>query len=104
MGNGSNFFQNLISSLFGSNDPEALKKKQLKNIAKDLSKSKYHFYKYNGNLVDPSFAKFFYDIYKAIAPAQVLFQNANTNTFKNVVIRYMMDEKSTQLLDELDEN
>ena len=56
------------------------------------------------SLLPTSFAKFFYDIYKAIAPAQVLFQNANTNTFKNVVIRYMMDEKSTQLLDELDEN
>jgi len=104
MANGSNFFQNIISSIFGSNDPEVLKKKQLKNIAKDLSKSKYHFYKYNVNQVDPSFAKFIYDIYKAIAPAQVLFQNANTNTFKNVVIRYMMDEKATELLDGLDEN
>ncbi|MBO4319880.1 MAG: hypothetical protein J5857_05370, partial [Treponema sp.] len=104
MANSSNFFQNIISSIFGSNDPEVQKKKQLKNIAKDLSKSKYHFYKYNGNLVDPSFAKLFYEIYKAIAPAQVLFQNANTNTFKNVVIRYMMDEKSTELLENLDEN
>ncbi|MBR7079266.1 MAG: hypothetical protein IKI40_01955 [Treponema sp.] len=104
MANGSNFFQNIISSIFGSNDPEVLKKKQLKNIAKDLSKSKYHFYKYNVNQVDPSFAKFIYDIYKAIAPAQVLFQNANTNTFKNVVIRYMMDEKASELLEGLDEN
>ena len=104
MAKDSNFFQNLISSIFGSNDPEVVKRKQLKNIAKDLSKSKYHFYKYNGNIVDPSFAKLFYEIYKAIAPAQVLFQNANTNTFKNVVIRYMMDEKATELLENLDEN
>lgn len=104
MANGSNFFQNIISSIFGSNDPEVQKKKQLKNIAKDLSKSKYHFYKYSVNQVDPSFAKFIYEIYKVIAPAQVLFQNANTNTFKNVVIRYMMDEKATELLENLDEN
>lgn len=104
MANGSNFFQNIISSIFGSNDPEVQKKKQLRNIAKDLSKSKYHFYKYNVNQVDPSFAKFFYEIYKAISPAQVLLQNGNTNAFKNVVIRYMMDEKTTELLDNLDEN
>ena len=38
-----NFFTKLFSSLFSSNDPEANKKKKLKAIAKDLSKTKYHF-------------------------------------------------------------
>ena len=41
----SNFFTKLFESLFGSNDPEVEKKRRLKSIAKDLSKSKYHFYK-----------------------------------------------------------
>ena len=39
-----NFFQNLFSSLFGSNDPNAEKKKKLKAINKRLSKSKYNKY------------------------------------------------------------
>ena len=57
MGKG-NFFQDIITSIFNSSNSDALKKRMLKKAAKDLSKSKYHFYKYSSHEVDISFAKF----------------------------------------------
>ena len=53
------FFSNIFSSLFGGNDPEAVRKRMLKNIAKNLQKTKYHFYKASSHEADPSLAKFF---------------------------------------------
>lgn len=67
------FFSKLFSSLFQSSDPEAKKKKKLRAIAKDLSKTKYHFYK--NDEVLPQMAKLFYEIYKAVFPAQVMFNS-----------------------------
>ena len=87
-----NFFTKLFSSLFSSNDPEAKKKKKLKSIAKDLSKSKYHFYK--NEEVLPSLPKLFYEIYKAVAPAQAMFNAVeNPNTFKYMVVNYSLTEE-----------
>ena len=40
-----NFFQRLISMFLGNSDPEAEKKRLLKATAKELSRSKYKFYK-----------------------------------------------------------
>lgn len=91
MGKG-NFFSNLFASLFNSNDPEAFKKKQLKAIAKDLSKSKFHFFKASSKEVDPSLAKFIYEVYKIISPAQQIFENANPNALKSMVITSFMNE------------
>lgn len=91
MGKG-NFFSNLFASLFNSNDPEAFKKKQLKAIAKDLSKSKFRFYKASSKEVDPSLAKFIYEVYKAVSPAQLIFENANPNALKSMVITSFMTE------------
>ncbi len=99
----SNLFQNLISSLFGGSDPEAIKRKALKNIAKELSKTKYHFYKAGSHEVDPSFAKFFYELYKAISPAQVLLQNTTPNNMKKLVINSSMSENQHELLESLSE-
>ena len=103
MANSSNFFSNLISQLFGGNTAEAIKKKQLKSIAKDLSKTKFHFYKYNTNTADPSMAKFFYEIYKAIAPAQAMLTNATPNLLKNMVLSASISDEGKEILEGLTE-
>ncbi len=90
---GLSFFQKLISSIFGGNDPEAEKNRQLKIIAKNLSRSGYKFYKAGSDQVLPQFGKFFYDIYKIISPAQLFFQNQpNPNFYKNIVIDFSLTE------------
>ncbi|MCH5290130.1 MAG: hypothetical protein J1D88_00020 [Treponema sp.] len=94
---GTNIFHRLFSSLFSSNDPDAAKKRMLKSIAKELQKSKFHYYKYASHEVQPSMAKFFYDVYKAVAPAQKLFENTNPALLKNAVINASLSEKQLQL-------
>lgn len=91
-----NIFQNLFGSLFNSNDPEAVKRRILKNIAKDLSKSKYHFYKNSSHEIDPSFPKFFYEIYKVMSPAQLMFENTTPNAIKTLVINTTLSEKQKE--------
>lgn len=97
------FFQRIFGSLFGSNDPETEKKRLLRSIAKALSKSKFHFYRINSHSVEPSMAKFFYEIYKAVSPVQQLFQSTTPNAMKNVVIDTSLSEKQKAILEELTE-
>ncbi|MDE5897878.1 MAG: hypothetical protein K2H09_01235 [Treponemataceae bacterium] len=86
------FIQNLLASLFGGNDADAEKKRQLKFIAKRLSKSRFNkFYHYPGNEALPPLAKFFYEIYKALAPAQIMFQNIQASQNKNLLNRLVFD-------------
>mgnify|MGYP002622196850 CR=1 FL=1 len=103
MGKG-NIFQDILTSIFNSNSSEVLKKRMLKKAAKDLSKTKYHFYKYSANEVDVSFAKFFYEIYKAISPAQLMFANTNQNSLKRIVIDQSLSEEQKKLADTLTED
>lgn len=101
------FFSNLFAALFGGNDADAEKKRQLKSIAKKLSKSKFNkFYKYNGNEAQPALGKQFYDIYKAIAPLQAMFNSIqNPNALKRIVVDYSLPEDVRKIEQSLsDEN
>lgn len=99
------FFQNLISSLFTSHSPEAVKKRQLKTIAKDFSKTKFHsFYKASSGEILPPFAKLFYDVYKIIYPAQNYIKSIqNPNAYKSQVFNYSLSEQQATLLSQLSE-
>ena len=103
MSNGINFFQLLLSSIFGGNDSDAVKRKLLKSISKSLSKTKFHFYKANSKEAEPACAKFFYDIYKAISPAQAMFQNTSLQTLKQAVISASLSDTQHEQLADLAE-
>ena len=99
------FFQSLLSSLFKSSNPEAEKKRRLKNLAKTISKTKYHtFYRpATGEMLAP-FGKLIFDLYKAVSPAQTYFRNTqNPAIFKRQIINYIMSENQLALLEQLDE-
>lgn len=100
------FFSNLFSSLFKSSNPDADKKRRLKNIAKAFSKSKFHvFYKANTQEILPPFPKMLYDFYKATSQAQVYFRNIpNPNQHKQRLITYSLSENQAELLEHFDEN
>ncbi|HOX30858.1 MAG TPA: DUF5312 family protein [Spirochaetales bacterium] len=68
--------QKLLSIFAGMGDPDSEKKKLLRAVAKDLSRSRYKFYRPKGGEALPGLGKFFYEIYKITAPAQVLLGNA----------------------------
>jgi len=99
------FFSKLFGSLFKSNSPDAEKKRKLKAIAKNFSKTKYHnFYKPNTSEVQGSFAKLMYEIYKATSQAQVYFKNTNNPAlFKRQIINYSLSENQLALLEHFDE-
>jgi hypothetical protein len=103
MAKGLGFFQQLFASLFGGNDPEAEKKRLLRSISKELSKTKYHFYKYGSNEVEPALPKYVYEIYKQLASAQTMFQTTNPTAIKNVVISSLLTEKQNATLEEMTE-
>lgn len=97
--NSGNFFQRLISAILGSFDPEAEKKRILRSIAKEVNKSKFKFYKHSSGDAQVGLAKFFYEIYKNIGAAQVMFESTqNPNAFKHAVIDFVMNEKQRELI------
>lgn len=99
------FFQSLLSSLFKSSNPEAEKKRRLKNLAKTISKTKYHsFYRPStGDMLAP-FGKLIFDLYKAVSSAQTYFRNTqNPAIFKRQIINFVLSENQLALLDQLDE-
>lgn len=99
-----NFFQRLISMFFGNSDPEAEKKRLLKAISKELSRSKYKFYKFSSEEALPQLAKFFYEIYKIIAPAQAMIQSIqNPNAIKNAVINHSLTDNQHEIASQLTE-
>ncbi|MDE7291132.1 MAG: hypothetical protein K2N58_03700 [Treponemataceae bacterium] len=96
------FFAKLLSSFFGSNDSDAEKKRKIKAIAKNLSKSKYHFFK--NDEAQPALAKFLYDIYKAIFPAKAMFMaQDNPNRLKTMIVNYSLTEQQHAVIDALSE-
>ena len=98
------FFQKLFGSLFGGNDPEAQKRKLLKSISKDLSRTGFKFYKASSDSILPQYGKFFWDVYKIISSAQVYFQGQpNPNYYKNLVIEFSLTENQKKLSEGLTE-
>lgn len=98
------FFQRLLDGFFKNSDPELEKKRIMKLIAKELSKTKYKFYKYNTDEVLPAFAKTFFTIYKTVSPGRMYFQaNMNPKLYQRMVITAMMTDKHLDLVDQLSE-
>jgi len=95
----SGFFQKILG-MFGMGDPDADKKRLVKNIGKDLSRSRYKFYKPKTSEALPGVARFFYETYKVIAPAQVMLTNAaQSGALKSFVIESFLTPDQRQQMD-----
>lgn len=96
--------QRLLSIFSGMGDPDSEKKKLLKSIGKDLSRSRYKFYKPKGGETLPGLAKFFYEIYKITAPAQVLLGNAAASgALRSFVIESYLTKEQRAISERLTE-
>ncbi len=97
------FLDKILSLFGGGDDLETGKKRLLKQISKELNKNKYSkFYRIKGEEVTPVFAKFFYEIYKVVSPAQVFLQNVGKSAqLKQVTIESFMDKKLMDLQDRI---
>jgi hypothetical protein len=100
-----NFLQRIFSFIFSGDDPEKEKRRLLKDIARELKKQKYKFYKPKTEEALPGLAKFFHDIYTTIGPAQVLLDHAATsNVLKQLIIEQALTDDQVVIKDSLSED
>jgi energy-coupling factor transporter ATP-binding protein EcfA2 len=98
-------FQKLMGIIFSTTDPEVEKKRQLRAIAKTLSKSRYKWYRPGSEEALPGMGKFFYELYKVVGTAQVILQNANSSmVLKNVLIELSLSSRQVELKERLSED
>lgn len=91
---GGNIFQRIFSAIFGGSDPERENKRLLKQIAKTLAKHRYKFYKPRSGEALPGLARFFYEVYRVVGPAQNLLQNAEESTaLREIIIDEHLSEE-----------
>jgi hypothetical protein len=96
------FFKRFFSVFTGIGDREAEKKKMLRAISKELSRSRYKFYKPKGQEALPGMAKFFYAIYKLASPAQMLLgSSAASGALRAFVIESFLTPDQRELSEHL---
>lgn len=91
------FFQRLVALLFSTDDPDREKRRRLKQIANDLSRQKFKFYKPRSKEALGGLAKFFFEIYRVVGPAQTLLQGSeNSTALKTIVIEAFLTEEQQE--------
>ncbi len=99
------FFKKILDFFVSSDNPEAIKRKRLKEIAKKIGKTRYSkWYKSSTQEILPSAAQFFYAIYKVVGPARPLLAGAvRSETLKTVTVENSLSQKQVELLEKLSE-
>lgn len=100
------FFQKLLNLLVPKDSPENVKKRKLKLIAKNISKTKYgKWYKAGAQELLPQAAQFFYNIYKVVGQGRPLLAGAiSSKVLKNITVEYFLTEKQQKMLENLSED
>ena len=95
----SGFLEKLLSIFESSNDPEAVKKRRIKQLGKELSHNKYSkYYRSKTGEADGTLGKLFYDMYKVVSPAQVFLQNASKSAqLKQIVVETFFDRELDEI-------
>ena len=90
--------------LMGSSDPEKAKKRMLRQIGKNLKKQRVKFYNSRNNTVLPRLARYFYEFYKVLGPAQNLIRRAETSgSLQLLIIETSLTEDQFQVKEKLSE-
>lgn len=98
------FFKKAFGFLFTSSDPEAIKRKNLKRIAKEITRQRFKWYKPSSGEALPQMGKFFYEIYSTIGGAQNILSNANASAvLKTIVIEDFFSESQKKIREDLAE-
>ena len=82
------FLGKLLFLLSGSQDPEAIKRRQLRQLAREIAVNRYgRFYHPKTREISGGMGKFFYELYKIAAPAQLFLRNAvKSALLKQIVV------------------
>lgn len=95
------FIDKLLQLFSGGEDPEKDTRKQLKSLGKQLSKSKFKYYKPRSGEALPGLARFFFDIYRIVAQTQPLLQGADTSqALRLAIIEHKLSDDQRALRDQ----
>ncbi len=98
------FLDWLVSLFAGGGDPEKEKKRLIKQIGKELSKQRIKFYRPKSEEALPGMAKFFFEIYKTVGPAQTLVQHAESSSvLRAIVIESFLTDEQRRLREKFEE-
>ncbi len=98
-------FQRLFGFLFGGADPDHEKKRLLREVAKALRQSRLKFYRPRNEIVDPNLARFFFEFYKVLGPAQALVKRADySGALKTIIIEKILSDENLKLRESLTED
>lgn len=88
------FFERILAFFRPGNNPEALKKKRLRQLVKALGQNKYgKFYRAKSEELEPALAAFFLDLYKFAAPVRVFLAHAAQSArLKQMVMDVFLDD------------
>lgn len=98
------FFVKIFAGLFLSTNPEHIKKKKLSTIVRNISRTRFSKWYKNSHVLTPAFAEFFFEIYRTVGPARVLFDNqSSTKMLKMISVEESFSEEQRRLASELSE-
>jgi hypothetical protein len=88
----------LFASVFGSNDPEWQRERALHLLEKDLKRIRPRFYNPSQRLLEPAFARFLHELYRAFAPAQAVLRGAEASAaLRLITVELALSEEQQQL-------
>jgi hypothetical protein len=97
-------FLDRLLTLFSSDDPDRQKQKLLRDIAAELKRSRARFYNPAKLTAEPNLARFFWEIYKTMAAAQVLLKGAEVSgALKMTLVDLGLTEEQALLKERLTE-
>jgi hypothetical protein len=97
-------FLDRLLTLFASDDPERQKQKLLRDITTELKRSRAKFYNPAKQTAEPNLARFFWEIYKTVAAAQVLLKGAEVSgALKMTLVDLSFNEEQSLLKERLTE-
>ncbi|GHT94693.1 hypothetical protein FACS1894141_1860 [Spirochaetia bacterium] len=89
------FLAAILSFFTGRKNPDRITQKSLKKIRKSIVSNKYGtFYRVQTREAGAPLAKFFFDVYRIVSPAQVFMRNAEKSAvLKQFVVESFLDER-----------
>lgn len=90
------FLDRLFSFLSGTTNQEAERRRLFRDVTRMLKSTRYKFYKTRTEEVLPALAKFFYDLYTIVGPAQLLLDHADSSgVLKSIIVeRFFSPEEA----------
>ena len=97
------FLTRILQLFLPRDDAEAIKKRHLKALAKEISKNKFgKWYKPSSEEFQPQMARFFFELYKIVGPARALLASAvSSKVLKAITVEQNLSKQQHQIREKL---